>query len=131
MVGGGIAGAAAAFHLAVLGHRVRLLERGEIASEASGVNAGQIDSVGWGHTPDLQAHLRAGSLELFQPVQLDHGLDIELGQSGALQAIHFPEHWDFTRDRVATLRAQGHEIAMASGRRDHAGAGRQPPVRFL
>ena len=84
VVGGGIAGASAAFHLAVSGQRVILLERGEIASGASGVNAGQIDSVGWGHAPDLQAWLTAGSLELFQEMQLDHGLDIEFRQSGSL-----------------------------------------------
>jgi glycine/D-amino acid oxidase-like deaminating enzyme len=112
VVGGGIAGTSTAFHLAALGRRVMLLERGEIASEASGVNAGQIDSVGWGHAPDLQAHLTAGSLELFQQVQLDHGLDIEFRQSGSLQAIPAPEHWDYTRDRVATLSAQGHEVEL-------------------
>ena len=73
IIGGGIAGASAAFHLAELGWRVVLLERGEIASGASGVNAGQIDSVGWGHAPDLQAHLTAGSLEIFEKVQIPAG----------------------------------------------------------
>ncbi len=112
VIGGGIAGASAAFHLAAHGRRVTLLERGEVASGASGVNAGQIDSVGWGHAPDLQAHLTAGSVELFQQVQLDHGLDIEFRQSGSLQVIQTAEHADFMRDRVATLRAQGHEVEL-------------------
>ena len=66
VVGGGIAGASAALHLALHGRRVTVLERGEIASGASGVNAGMIDSTGWGHAPDLQAHLTAGSLDLFR-----------------------------------------------------------------
>ena len=65
VIGGGIAGASAAFYLARHGRRVTILERGEIASGASGVNAGQIDSIGWGDKPDLQAHLTAGSLEIF------------------------------------------------------------------
>jgi len=116
VIGGGIAGASAAFHLAAHGRRVTLLERGEIASGASGVNAGQIDSVGWGHAPDLQAHLTAGSVELFQQVQLDHGLDVEFRQSGALQAIQTTEHADFVRDRVATLRAQGYEVELLGTR---------------
>ncbi|HXJ84709.1 MAG TPA: FAD-dependent oxidoreductase [Candidatus Methylomirabilis sp.] len=116
IVGGGIAGASAAFHLAALGHRVTLLERGEIASGASGVNAGQIDSVGWGHAPDLQAHLTAGSVELFQQVQVDHGFSIEFRRSGGLQAIATPEHSDFARHRVATLRARGHEIELLDAR---------------
>jgi len=112
VIGGGIAGASAAFHLAAHGRRVTILERGEIASGASGVNAGQIESVGWGHAPDLQAHLTAGSVELFQDVQLDHGLDIEFRQSGGLQAIQTPEHADFVRNRVAALHAQGYDVEL-------------------
>jgi sarcosine oxidase, subunit beta len=112
IVGGGIAGASAALHLALHGRRVTVLERGEIASGASGVNAGMIDSTGWGHAPDLQAHLTAGSLDLFKEMALDHGEDIELRQSGSLQAIHTAAQHDFARDRVAALRAQGHVIEL-------------------
>src|SRR5262249_13212788 len=112
VIGGGIAGASAAFHLAMHGRRVTLLERGEIASGASGVNAGQIESIGWGHAPDLQAHLTAGSVDLFEQVQLDHGFDIEFRQSGGVQAIPTAEHADFMRDRIAALRAQGYEVEL-------------------
>jgi sarcosine oxidase subunit beta len=112
VIGGGIAGASAAYHLAARGRRVALLDRGEIASGASGVNAGAIDSVGWGETRELQAHLTAGSVELFETVQTDLGEDIEFRRSGALQAIHTPEQYDFTRDRVAALRARGHVVEL-------------------
>ncbi|MDA1129455.1 MAG: FAD-dependent oxidoreductase, partial [Chloroflexi bacterium] len=50
IIGGGIAGTATAFHLAQHGKRVTLLERGRIAGEASGVNAGglaQIHRLRW------------------------------------------------------------------------------------
>lgn len=120
ILGGGIAGASAAYHLAGHGHRVVLVERGEIASGASGVNAGAIDSTGWGAAPDLQAHLTAGSLELFETVQLDLGEDIEFRRSGALQAIHTPEQYDFTRERVATLRARGHVVELQTIREARA-----------
>ena len=116
VVGGGIAGASAAYHLARHGRRVTLLERGEIASGASGVNAGAIDSVGWGHHPDLQAHLTAGSVELFEHVQLDHGEDVEFRRSGALQAIHTAEQFDFVRDRVASLQGRGHQVELLTAR---------------
>ena len=112
IIGGGIAGASAAFHLAALGRQVVLLERGEIASGASGVNAGQIDSVGWGAQPDLQAHLTAGSVEIFERVQLDHDEDIEFRRSGALQAIRTADEHDFTRERVERLRARGHTVEL-------------------
>jgi sarcosine oxidase subunit beta len=120
IIGGGIAGASAAFHLAALGHRVVLLERGDVASGASGVNAGQIDSVGWGHAPDLQAHLTAGSVEIFERVQLDHGEDIDFRRSGALQAIRTAEEHDFMRERVAALRARGHTVELLTIREARA-----------
>jgi len=116
IVGGGIAGASAAYHLAAHGRRVTLLERGEIASGASGVNAGAIDSIGWGDRPDLQAHLTAGSVDIFKAVQLDHGEDIEFRQSGALQAIHTPAQYEFERGRIETLRARGHRIELLAPR---------------
>jgi sarcosine oxidase, subunit beta len=116
IVGGGIAGASAAYHLAAHGRRVTLLERGEIASGASGVNAGAIDSIGWGDRPDLQAHLTAGSVDIFKAVQLDHGEDIEFRQSGALQAIHTAEQYEFERARIQTLRARGHQVELLATR---------------
>lgn len=116
VVGAGIAGASTAAHLAGHGRGVTLLERGEIASGASGVNAGAIDSMGWGDQPDLQAHLTAGSIELFQALQLDHGEDIEFRQSGALQIIHTPDEYDFTHDRVRALRGLGYRLELLTAR---------------
>jgi len=77
IIGGGIAGASAAFHLAGYGRDVILLERGEIASEASGVNAGGIGALGWGNLPDLESYLTMGSLQIFRSLQLELGYDIE------------------------------------------------------
>jgi sarcosine oxidase subunit beta len=120
IIGGGIAGVSAAFHLAALGHHVALLERGEVASGASGVNAGQIDSLGWGHAPDLQAHLTAGSMEIFERVQLDEGEDIEFRRSGSLQAIRTAGEHEFTRARVAALSARGHAVELLTIREARA-----------
>ena len=116
VIGGGIAGASAAFYLARHGRRVTLLERGDIAAGASGVNAGQIDSTGWGDKPDLQAHLTAGSLEIFKTVQIDLGETIEFRQSGALQAIHTEEQADFEQARVRDLRGRGHVVELLTNR---------------
>lgn len=107
VIGGGIAGASAAFHLASHGRRVVLLERGDIASAASGQNMGGIDSYGWGDAPDLQAHLTAGSIEIFEAVQSDLGEDIEFRRSGGIQGIRSAEEYEFERERVETIRKRG------------------------
>ena len=120
IIGGGIAGASTAFYLARLGGDVALLERGEIASEASGVNAGQIGATGWGDVPDLGAYLTMGSLQLFKELQLDLGYDIEFRQSGSLTAIHTPEQYDYMRDRVVAQRSQGHQIELITPREAHS-----------
>src|SRR5262245_52607456 len=103
-------------HLARAGHDVLLVERGDIASEASGVNAGAIGSMGWGNEPDLQAHLTAGSLELFRSLQLDEGYDIEFRQSGAMQAIHTAEQHAWTVERAQRQRAQGFCVELLTAR---------------
>ena len=108
VIGGGIAGVSAAYHLAAQGRDVTLLERGEIASEASGVNAGGIGALGWGHVPDLESHLTMGSLHIFRSLQLDLGHDIEFRASGALQAITTEEQYDFAGDRVLSLKSRGY-----------------------
>jgi len=116
IVGGGIAGCSAAFHLAAHGRRVVVLERGDIASAASGQNMGGIDSYGWGDAPDLQAHLTAGSLDIFEAVQAELGEDIEFRRSGGLQAIRTAEEYEWERERVETLRKRGQVAELLTAR---------------
>src|SRR5216683_3314261 len=100
VIGGGIAGAATACYLAQYGHAVTLLEQHELATEASGLNAGTIWATGWGHTPDLLSTLSMGSLEIFKTLQLDLGYDLEFRQGGSLQAIQTEEEYAFARQEV-------------------------------
>src|SRR5260370_31694688 len=87
IIGGGITGTSAAFFLAQSGHEVILLERSEIASEASGLNAGTLWQTGWGTLPDLSSTLSMGSLEILQTLKLHLGYYIHFRRSGALKAI--------------------------------------------
>ena len=112
VIGGGIAGASAAFHLAQYGRSVTLLERGEIASEASGVNAGGIGALGWGNVPDLESYLTMGSLQIFRSLQLELGYDIEFRASGGLQAIQTEEQYVYARDRVLALKSRGYTLEL-------------------
>ena len=115
VIGGGIAGASAAWRLAELGSSVTLLERGDIASEASGVNAGGIGALGWGHVPNLQSYLTMGSLQIFKHLQLELGYDIEFRASGALQAIQTAEQYEYARDNVLSLKSQGYTLELLTG----------------
>jgi sarcosine oxidase subunit beta len=120
VVGAGIAGVSTAWHLAKLGHDVTVLERGDVASEASGVNAGSITSLGWGSMPDLQSYLTAGSLEIFKHLALDLGYELEFRASGGLQAIHTEEQYAWSRDRTLDHRARGYVVELLTPREARA-----------
>ena len=114
VIGGGIAGASTAYHLAEQGRSVALLERGDIASEASGVNAGGIGALGWGNVPNLQSCLTMGSLQIFRHLQLELGYDIEFRASGALQAIQTGAQYRYSRDNALELKSRGYTLDLLS-----------------
>ena len=116
IIGGGIAGTSTAYYLAQHGRQVTLLEKGEIASEASGVNAGGLGGMGWGNYPDLESYLTMGSLELFKSIQLDLGYEVEFRHCGGLQAIQTEEQYHYSRDKVLRLRSQGYTLELLTAR---------------
>lgn len=120
IIGGGIAGASTAFHLAEQGRSVLLLERDEIASEASGQNMGGLGGSGWGHNPNLLSYLTAGSVEIFKRLQLDLGYDMEFRLSGTLTALHTDAHYEYYQDQVAALKAGGYDSELLSAREARA-----------
>ena len=120
IIGGGIAGSSTAFNLAEQGRDVILLERGEIASEASGENMGGLGGSGWGNNPNLLSYLTAGSVEIFKQVQIDMRYDIEFRLSGTLTAIHTEEQYEYYQDDVAFQRNNGYEIELLSTREARA-----------
>ena len=73
IIGGGIAGSSTAFHLANNSNsKILMLEQQTISSGASGLNAGQIGSTGWGNIPDLNSYLTHGSLAILNFDNLVH-----------------------------------------------------------
>ncbi len=120
VIGGGIAGVTTAFHLARHGRNVTLLERGEIASEASGQNMGGLGGAGWGNMPGLQSYLTMGSLEIFKELQIDMGYDMEFRLSGSLTGIHTEEQHELIQDRVLSLRSNGYDSELLTPREAHA-----------
>ncbi|MDA1129533.1 MAG: FAD-dependent oxidoreductase [Chloroflexi bacterium] len=75
---------------------------------------------GWGHNPDLQSYLTAGSFEIFRSLQLDMGYDIEFHAPGGLQAVHTAQQWDHVRDRVLQQKAEGYNVELLTTREARA-----------
>jgi sarcosine oxidase subunit beta len=65
VIGAGIVGLSAALTLCERGVDVVVLERGAVAGEASGLNAGIIGGGGWGDHPDIDVALRMGSRDRY------------------------------------------------------------------
>ena len=108
IIGAGIAGNSAAFHLSEKSDlRIMIIEKNDISSGASGLNAGHISSTGLGDDPNLQAYLTHGSLEIFKSFQIDRGYDIEFRQSGSIAAIQSEEQYDYALKEVLELRSKG------------------------
>ncbi len=116
IIGGGITGTSTAYFLTQSGHEVTLLERSELASEASGLNAGTLWQIGWGASPDLSSTLSMGGLEIFNTLQFDLGYDIEFRQSGALKAMQTEEQLDFLQKEVQHLKSQGYNLEILTTR---------------
>ncbi len=112
IIGGGIAGVSTAYHLTLYGYKVTLLERGDLASEASGVNAGTMWPSGWGSFRDLPSTLTMGSIEIFKTLQLDLGYDFEFRQSGALKVIQTEEQYEFCRTVLSDLKSKGNSVEL-------------------
>ena len=120
IIGGGMAGSATAFHLARHGRDVTLLERGEIASEASGQNMGGLGGAGWGNMPNLLSYLTMGSLDIFKELQIDLGYDMEFRQTGSLTGIHNEDQYNFFEDRVLWQRSNGYDGELLTPREARA-----------
>lgn len=114
IIGGGITGASTAYFLTQDGHEVILLERNELASEASGLNAGTLWQIGLGTSPDLSNTLSMGGLQIFEMLQSELGNDIEFRQSGALKAIQTEEELDFLQKEVQHLKSLGYNVELLS-----------------
>jgi sarcosine oxidase, subunit beta len=116
IIGGGITGTSTAYFLTQAGHEVTLLERSELASEASGLNAGTLWQIGWGVSPDLSSTLSMGGLDIFKMLQFEFGYDIEFRQSSALKAIQTEEQLDFLQKEVQHLKSQGYSLEILTTR---------------
>jgi glycine/D-amino acid oxidase-like deaminating enzyme len=115
VIGGGLSGISVAYHLALRGRRVVLVERDELAAGASGA------STGWAtahfasymeHYPDGHMRLMAKGLEWFAALAEPLADEIEYDRAGGLSLI-YDEAELAESERLATrLNAAGIEAAV-------------------
>lgn len=109
VVGGGVAGCSIAYRLAQRGRQVLLLERRELASGASGRNAGMTGSGSslHGAAGRAVAALTTANLALIQTLPEELDADFSLRLPGTLDVATTEEQWDHLEQAVATQRANG------------------------
>lgn len=106
VIGGGFHGTSSAFHLAVRGAAVTVLEAEYCGRHASGVNAGGVRTLGR-HLAEVP--LARASLRLWHDLSSLIGDDATFVQSGQLQIAETPQELEKLRARVADLNALGFE----------------------
>ena len=109
IVGGGVMGASAAFHLAEAGVSVVLLERDELASGSTSRAAGGVRA---NFSDELNISLGNRSLELFADFPQRPGQEIDLHRSGYLFILTRPDDVDLFTASVALQNSLGVESRM-------------------
>jgi glycine/D-amino acid oxidase-like deaminating enzyme len=113
VVGGGIAGCAAAYYLARRGVRVTLVERGEIAGEQSGRNWGFVRQQG---RDPFEVPFMVASNRIWRGLEQELGADIEWVQGGNLALAATPERVALFEEWLAIAVQAGLDTRLVSTR---------------
>jgi sarcosine oxidase, subunit beta len=127
IVGGGIAGAAMAFHLARAGVEVVLVDRGELNREASGTNAGsfhlqlaihQLSGAGTDVDKDrllADARLSLEAFDLWNKLGVDLDADLGVHQTGGWMVAETPEQLKILHEKHILEAEAGIETEVLTG----------------
>ncbi|MFN2520778.1 MAG: NAD(P)/FAD-dependent oxidoreductase, partial [Candidatus Limnocylindria bacterium] len=112
IIGGGISGAAAAYELARAGASVTLLEKGALASMASGWTLAGVRQSGR-HPAELP--LATAAVRRWEGLADELGSDVGYRQEGNLRLARTPDEVPIIADLVREQRAQGLDVAFLDG----------------
>lgn len=113
IVGGGIIGTSALYHLARAGVQARLLERAGLCGAASGANAAFIWPQGMKRTLFLEMSL--ASYAMFPDLPEALGVDLEYQRTGGLIAVDGETHLPLLRQYLATQAEVGLPAELLDG----------------
>lgn len=117
VIGGGIIGTAVAYFLSRAGRRVTLVERGDLAAEASGVSMGWICVHFVTYMTEYPAfHMRfmRAALDAYDALDADLKAAGEYRQTGAMSLVYSREQWQEQEALAKRLVEQGIEVRMLS-----------------
>ncbi|MDQ6659661.1 MAG: FAD-binding oxidoreductase, partial [Chloroflexota bacterium] len=119
IIGGGVIGCSIAYYLSKAGVDVTLIERGDIAAEASGAAAGLLAPLGSISRPGPFADFLLESWAMFPalvPVlEQASGIKLEYAQTGALRVMRNPKNVDNLRKRMNIWQPFGLEMYWLTG----------------
>lgn len=109
VIGSGVMGASAAFHLAAHGVQTLIVEKGSPGGEASGATAGTIAAQ---NKPLPLLPLVRRSLELWETLAERLGRDVEYERRGGFRVAHTDEDVQNLERAVGAERSQGLDVEM-------------------
>lgn len=112
VIGGGILGITAAYHLAGAGYQVTVLEKGEIAGAASGGNLGQLSVLDRDESWHAGAVLE--SLDVYE--SLSKTVDVEYAATGGCVVLENQEHVDAAQAALRKVRPLGIDAEILWGK---------------
>lgn len=112
VVGGGVMGTSTAYHLALRGARVTLIERDTLAAQASGASAGGVRQNG---RDPREMPLAIESIRRWHTLEDELEADVEFRMGGQLQVTEYEEDIPLLRQRVEDQRALGVDIRFVEG----------------
>lgn len=112
VIGGGIIGASAAYHLAERGDTdVLLLDRNVVGSGTTWHAAGLVSSI---RSTPAMTELAAYGISTYQRLEADSGVDVSFNQSGSLVLARTPGRMDELRYTAAVARQMGIPATLVS-----------------
>jgi dimethylglycine dehydrogenase len=109
VIGGGIVGCSVLYHLALRGNTdTLLLEREELTAGSTWHAAGGFHAI---NADARVAELQQYTISMYPTVEAESGQPVGLKMSGGLELAGTEERWQWLRQELAWLRAQGHDEA--------------------